>query len=115
MKIKKGYAVIGKTVRVEVDRPLGSFHPEYNDLYYPINYGFVRGVIASDGEEQDAYILGVDVPIKEFTGRVIAIVHRINDDEDKWVVAPENASFTKDEIVQKVNFQEKYFDTEIIM
>ena len=107
--------MIGKTVKVIVDRPLGSFHPEHKDICYTVNYGFVSGLIAADGEEQDAYILGVDVAIKEFTGKVIAIIHREDDVEDKWVVAPKNCSFSKEEIEQKVNFQEKYFKHTIIM
>lgn len=106
---------IGSIVKVIVDRPLGTSHPEYKDLYYPINYGYVSGVMALDGEEQDAYILGVDKPIKEFIGKVIAIIHRIDDVEDKWVVAPEDVSFTKDEIMQQIEFQEQYFHTEIRM
>ena len=64
--------MIGNIVKVTVDRPLGSYHPVHKDMYYPINYGFVEGIIAPDGEEQDAYILGVDEPIKEFVGKVIA-------------------------------------------
>ena len=51
-------SVIGRTVTVTVDRPLGSYHPEHKDMYQPINYGYVEGVMAPDGEEQDAYILG---------------------------------------------------------
>ena len=62
--------MLGEIVKVVVDRPLGSYHPEHKDIYYPINYGFVEGIIAPDGEEQDAYILGVDVPVKEFTGKI---------------------------------------------
>ena len=50
--------MLGKRVKVKIDRPLGSCHPKYKDLYYPVNYGYVEGVIAPDGEEQDAYILG---------------------------------------------------------
>lgn len=107
--------MIGKTVKVIVDRPLGSFHPEHTDIYYSVNYGYVNGIIAPDGEEQDAYILGIDVPVKEFTGKVIAIIHRESDVEDKWVVAPENCSFSKEEIEQQVNFQEKFFKHTIIM
>ena len=106
--------MIGKTATVTVDRPLGSRHPSFPDLIYPINYGYIEGVIAPDGEEQDAYVLGVDRPIESFSGVVIAIVHRLNDVEDKWVVAPENVSFTKDEIEKSIRFQEKYFDYEII-
>ena len=107
--------MIGKTVKVIVDRPLGSYHPKHKDMYYPINYGYVEGIIAPDGEEQDAYILGITEPVKEFTGKVIAIIHRYDDVEEKWVVAPENEIFTKEEIKEKVRFQEQYFDSEIRM
>ena len=107
--------MIGKVVKVTVDRPLGSYHPEHKDMYYPINYGFVEGIFAPDGEKQDAYILGVDVPIKEFVGKIIAVIHRHDDVEEKWVVAPENTSFTVDEIMEQVKFQEQYFKSEIIM
>jgi inorganic pyrophosphatase len=107
--------VIGDIVKVIVDRPLGSYHPKHKDMYYPINYGYIEGIIASDGEEQDAYILGVNKPIKEYTGKIIAIIHRLNDIEDKWVVAPEEFVFTKDEILEATKFQEQYFDIEIIM
>lgn len=107
--------MLGDIVTVTVDRPLGSYHPEHPDMYYPVNYGYIEGVIAPDGEEQDAYILGVDVPVEKFTGRVIAVIHRFDDVEDKWVVAPEGVSFTKDEIAEQVRFQEKYFQTEIIV
>lgn len=107
--------MIGKIVTVTVDRPLGSYHPEHKDMYYPANYGYVEGNIAPDGEEQDAYILGVNEPVQEFTGRIIAIIHRFDDVEEKWVVAPEDATFTKDEIMQQVEFQEKYFKSEIRM
>ena len=107
--------MIGDIVKVVVDRPLGSYHPKHKDIYYPINYGFIEGIIAPDGEEQDAYILGVDIPVNEFTGKIIAIIHRHDDVEEKWVVAPENVSFTKEEIMQQVEFQEKYFKSEIRM
>lgn len=107
--------MIGNVVKVIVDRPLGSFHPDHKDIFYSVNYGYVPGVIAPDGEEQDAYILGVDEPVSEFTGRVIAIIHRLDDVEDKWVVAPENASFTKEEIKAQTAFQEQYFKIEIMV
>ena len=107
--------MIGDIVKVIVDRPLGSQHPQYKETYYPINYGFVEGIMATDGEEQDAYILGVDVPVKEFVGKIIAIIHRDNDIEEKWVVVPLNKSYTKEEIKKQVEFQEKYFKSEIIM
>ena len=80
-----------------------------------MNYGYVEGVIASDGEKQDAYVLGVDKPLKEFEGVILAIVHRINDVEDKWIVVPEGIIFSQEEIIKQVEFQEKFFNFEIIM
>ena len=71
--------------------------------------------MAADGEEQDAYVIGVEEPVKEFTGILIAIIHRLDDVEDKWVVAPAGKSYTKDEILKQVAFQEKYFHIEIQM
>lgn len=102
--------VIGSIVKVTIDRPLGSRHPKHSDIVYPINYGYIDGVIAPDGEEQDAYVLGVSEALKEFTGKVIAIIHRNNDVEEKWVVAPVGLDFTDEEISEQVCFQEQYFD-----
>ena len=107
--------MIGAVVTVTVDRPMGSFHPEHKDIFYPINYGYIKCVIAPDGEEQDAYILGVDKPVEKFTGKIIAIIHRLDDSEDKWVVCPENMTYSKEEIAQLVKFQEQFFKTEIIL
>ena len=107
--------MIGDIVTVTVDRPLGSYHPEYKDMYYPINYGYIEGVIAPDGEEQDAYILGIDKPVERFTGKIIAIVHRYDDVEEKLVVCPADTSFNKEEIMELIKFQEQYYQSEIIM
>ncbi len=108
-------SVIGNLVTVTVDRLLGSYHPEHKELYYPVNYGYIEGIMAPDGEEQDAYILGVDIPVQKFQGRVLAVVHRENDIEEKWVVVPDNVTLTKEEIEQMIDFQEKYFKSTIEM
>lgn len=100
----------GKTVHVEVDRPIGYQH---GDIVYPINYGYLPGVIAGDGEEQDAYILGVSKPIFSFDGRVIGVIRRRNDQEDKLVVAPEGMYFHQAQIAEAVHFQEQFFDDNI--
>ena len=107
--------MIGKTVTVTVDRPLGSFHPKDPDIFYPVNYGYIEGILAPDGEEQDAHIIGVDIPVATFTGDVIAIIHRRDDVEDKWVVAPTGISFSEDEIRRLTHFQEHYFDIQILI
>ena len=105
----------GRIVTVTVDRPLGTCHPNHPDILYPINYGYIRGIPAPDGEEQDAYILGVEVPVAEFTGEVIAVVHRLDDLEDKWVVAPVGTTFSPEEIQKQLAFQEQYFHSEILL
>ena len=74
-----GTSMLGKIVKVTVDRPMGSFHPKHQNLYYPVNYGYIEGIPAPDGEEQDVYILGVDRPVKEFIGRIIAVVRRLDE------------------------------------
>ena len=107
--------MIGKQVTVLIDRPLGSPHPTHNDMIYPVNYGYVEGVMAGDGEEQDAYVLGVNIPLETFTGVVVAIIHRLNDREDKWVVAPPDLPLKKEDIQKAVWFCEQYFDIEITM
>ena len=107
--------MIGEIVKVIVDRPMGSYHPKHKELFYPVNYGYIEGIIAPDGEEQDVYILGVNEAVNEFTGKIIAIITRLDDVEEKWVVAPENMTFTKDEMMKQVEFQEKYFKSEIRM
>ena len=107
--------MIGNIVKVIIDRKLGSHHPKYKDLVYTVNYGYIPDIIAPDGEEQDAYVLGIDEPIGEYEGEIIAIVHRLDDIEDKWVVAPKGAYYTKEEIAKQIEFQEKFFKSEIIM
>lgn len=108
-------SVLGSTVRCKMDRPLGSSHPRIPDMIYPVNYGYVEGVFAGDGAEQDVYVLGVDKPLTEFTGKVIAVLHRLNDNEDKWILAPDGVSLTREEILEKISFQERFFDSELYM
>jgi len=110
--LDKQYDILGHTVTVTVDRPLGTYHPRKQTIFYTVNYGYVEGIIGGDGHEQDAYILGVDKPLKVFTGRVIAVIHRLDDVEDKWIVAPECTYLTRDEIKSAVHFVEQFFQVE---
>ena len=122
---------LGRRVTVRIDRPLGSRHPRWGFLY-PVNYGYLPGVIAPDGEELDAYVLGlkeslglkeplglkeslgVEEPMAEFTGRCIAIIHRLDDDDDKLVVVPKGVTLTNDEISAQTLFQEQFFESLIV-
>ncbi len=104
---------LGKIVTVKIDRPLGSKHPDW-DFIYPVNYGYIPHTISGDGEELDACILGVSEPLQTFCGKCIAIIHRLDDDDDKLIVVPENREFSDEEIRVLVNFQERFFKSEIV-
>jgi len=104
---------LGKEVKVEIDRPLGSKHPKH-DLVYEVNYGFVPNTLAPDGEEIDAYVLGVKEPLTVFEGICIAIIHRTNDDDDTLVVVPKDISFSDEEIRELTHFQEQFFSSKIL-
>lgn len=105
------YKLLGQRVHVEVDRPMGYLH---GDIPYTLNYGYIPGMMGGDGEEQDAYILGIDQPLTSFDGQVVAAIRRKNDCEDKLIVAPEGMLFHQGQIAQAVHFQEQYFDGYII-
>lgn len=105
-------ACLGKTVEIKIDRPLGFVKKGSGySMTYPVNYGYIPGIFSADNEELDVYLLGVNEPVKEYTAKVIAIAHRLNDNEDKLIAAPEGMSFTKEEIEAQIHFQEQYFDT----
>ena len=110
MEIKE---YLGKVVNVKMDRPLGCKHPKHG-FVYPVNYGYIPGTISGDGEELDAYVLGVHNPLDEFTGVVKAIIHRTNDNDDKLVVMPEDKDYSDEQIRALTEFQEQYFKSEII-
>ena len=115
-EIAKNYTrnFLGKIVKIKIDRQIGSKHPKHGFIY-ETNYGFVPGTKAPDGEEIDVYLLGVDEPVSEFTGRCIAVVHRLDDDDDKLVIIPKGSKDISDEeIIKSVNFQEKWFNSVVI-
>ena len=104
---------LNKIVSVVMDRPLGTKHPKHG-FVYQVNYGYIPNTVSGDDEELDAYVLGVDKPLKEFTGRCVAIIHRTNDNDDKLVVVPDGLKITNQFIEQKTKFQEQWFKHEII-
>ena len=114
-RFKKYYDTfeIGYNFMVVIDRPLGSVHPQHKDIVYPVNYGYIKGRIGGDNEEQDAYVLALeDIPMKTYIGRLIGVVIRIDDNETKWIIS--NRDFSEKEILEKINFQEKYFKSVLI-
>ena len=106
-------AFLQKILSVKIDRPMGSKHPKFGFIY-PVNYGFVPDTRAPDGEELDAYILGVFEPLSEFKGKCIAVIHRFDDDDDKLVLAPAGKSYTDDQIEALTEFQERFFESIVV-
>ena len=107
-------SLMGKTVNILIDRPIGHTHVTKGiTLHYTINYGYLPGIIGGDGEEQDVYVLGVDVPLRKFRGRIVAAICRADDNEDKLVAVPEGTSVSAEEIREATWFVEKYFDSTV--
>ncbi len=112
-KITDSKKYLNKEVEVKIDRELGSRHPKH-DFIYMLNYGYIPNTISGDGEELDAYVVGVFEPISDFKGRVIAVIHRTNDNDDKLIVAPEGIDYSNDAIKAMTEFQERFFESRII-
>ena len=104
---------LNKTLEIKIDRPMGSKHPKHGFIY-PVNYGYVPNTVSDDGEELDAYVLGIYEPLENFTGKCIAIIHRTNDNDDKLIIVPESKTFTNEEIKVLTDFQEQYFKSIIL-
>ena len=104
---------LGKEVSIEIDRPLGTRHPKH-EFMYMLNYGFIPNTISGDGEELDAYLVGEFEPVEKSSGKVIAIIHRTNDDDDKLIVSKDGNEYSDDAIRALTEFQEKYFESVII-
>ena len=104
---------LNKIVTVKIDRPLGSEHPHHG-FVYPVNYGFVPGTTAPDGEMPDAYVLGICDPVAEFQGRCIAVIHRTNDADDKLIVVSDGSDYSDEQIRASTDFVEQNFESVII-
>lgn len=103
---RKTYMLLGHILTARIDRPVGYLH---GDILYPINYGYIPGLMGGDGEEQDAYILGISEPVDSFTGKVVGVIRRHDDEEDKLVLAPEGQEYHQGQIAEAVHFQEQFF------
>jgi inorganic pyrophosphatase len=112
--LKLARTFLGKKVHLEFDQPAGSSYAPHNIGSYPINYGYVPGVTAPDGDDLDAYLLNVTEPLQEADGICIAIIHRLHDDDDKLVVVPDGIDLTNKEILKQVAFQEHLYESVVI-
>lgn len=103
----------GRKASIKIDRQLGSRHPKHGFMYM-LNYGFIPNTISGDGEELDAYLLGEFEPVTESSGKVIAVIHRTNDDDGKLIVSKNGQKYSDDAIRALTEFQERYFKSIII-
>lgn len=104
---------LGKEVYVKIDRQLGSKHPKHGFMYM-LNYGFIQNTVSGDGEELDIYLFGEFEPVSSSKGKVIAIIHRTNDDDDKLIVSKDGKDYSDDAIKAMTEFQERFFESVII-
>ncbi len=102
-------ALLGQEVDIIMDRPVGTHHPKHPDIIYPINYGYLDGLLSADGEGIDVYLLGVHEPLERFHAKVIAVICREDDIEDKLAAAPVGMDFSEEEIAEAVRFQEQFY------
>lgn len=104
---------LGKIVTVKIDRPIDFIHPDFPKTVYSVNYGFIPDTFSEvDNEEIDAYVLGKDKPLKEFKGKVIAVIVRV-DNEIKLIVT-DGTDYSDKEIEKLTHFQEKYYKSKIV-
>lgn len=104
---------LGRSVRVVIDRPLGSRHPVHG-FVYPVNYGYLPGTRSGDGEPLDAYVLGPETPLAAFTGRCVAVLRRLDEADDKLIVVPGGADPGDAWILARIQFQERWFRSELV-
>ncbi|MXW63364.1 MAG: hypothetical protein F4Y00_11195 [Bacteroidetes bacterium SB0662_bin_6] len=65
---------------ITIDRPYGSRHPSHPSIIYPMDYGYVNGTSATDGQDLDVFRGTVRTGL---AGAIISVDHRKGDREFK--------------------------------
>lgn len=97
--------MLGKFVKVRVTSPMYSFNNRFG-FKYKLNYGIIEGYKSKKNSIQCAYIMGINHPVRNFDGRVIAVVKRHNSKGVVWVVAPKSTRFIVNDIKSAIDFAE---------
>ena len=93
--------MLGKYVRVKVVKPIGS--DDEAGYTYPLNFGTVYGT-----ENQKAFIMGIHHPVRNFDGRVIAILSNKKVKSYIWIVAPKSTRFIINDIKEYINIEKDF-------
>ena len=97
--------MLGKFVKVRVTAPMYSYNRRFG-FRYELNYGIVEHVRTSRNSVQCAYIMGITHPVRNFDGRVIAVVRRQGGRGIVWVVAPKSTRYIIHDIKAAIDFAE---------
>ncbi len=97
--------MLGKFVKVRVTSPMHSFNTRFG-FKYKLNYGIIEGGKTRKNSAQYAYIMGINHPVRNFDGRVIAVVRRYSGKGVVWVVAPKSTRFIVNDIKEAIDFAE---------
>lgn len=93
--------MLGKYVRVRIVHPIGS--DDEAGYTYPLNFGTIYG-----NEKQTAFIMGIHHPVRNFDGRVIAILSDRKNKSFIWIVAPKSTRFIINDIKEYINLEKDF-------
>ncbi len=99
--------MLGKFVRVQVTAPIHSVD-EATGFTYQLNYGEIRLVTSRSKSTLNAFVMGIDRPIRVFDGVVIASLYK--DGKATYVVAPKSRKY----IIHDVKKATAFFEPESI-
>ena len=97
--------MLGKYVRVRVTAPMYSDNKRFG-YEYKLNYGVIENGQRNRFGNQGAYIMGISHPVRNFDGRVIAVIRRHGGKGVVWVVAPKSTRFIINDVKEAVSFAE---------
>ncbi|MCM1340033.1 MAG: NUDIX domain-containing protein [Faecalibacterium sp.] len=97
--------MLGRFVKVRVTSPMNSYNRRFG-YRYKLNYGIIEGCKSVKNTVQSAYIMGINHPVRNFDGRIIASIRRFGGKGLVWVVAPKSTRFIVHDIKKAIDFAE---------
>ncbi|HBA93940.1 MAG TPA: hypothetical protein DCZ02_04920 [Ruminococcaceae bacterium] len=95
--------MLGKNVRVKIEHPISS--TDEAGYTYPLNFGTVY-----NEKHQEAFVMGIHHPVKNFDGRVIAVLSDRKNAHYIWIVAPKSTRFIINDIKEYIDVEKDYPD-----